>query len=192
MVSLGNVLAYYFCFARLPRKGRILDAGCGSGLFSFVASGAGRGKRADMELIGVDVFLPYLKQALGYDHRIQCSVYSLPFRDKQIDAVVSVEVLEHLTKEQGFTFLNEVERVCRGIVALSTPIGFKSRHESDDNPWMKHRSSWSPQELKNMGYSVRFLPDFAKKGWFFLPFAVIWRLRIPRVAATIIAFKHIK
>jgi len=189
MGRLANLLSYYFCLAKGELSGRILDAGCGSGLLSFLIAGVGREKREAIELIGVDIYEKFLKIAEGYDHKILCSVTHLPFRDKSIDSSLSIEVIEHLSKKDGIKFLDELERVTRKYIALSTPFGYKKRESP--NMWMKHRSGWVPKDFRVREYKIRYLPNFSKKRWMFIPFAIAYMFWIPSITDKIIAFKQI-
>jgi predicted TPR repeat methyltransferase len=85
----------------MPVDGRVLDAGCGTGLFGVVFKDMRRLNAPT--LIGCDVFAPYLEAMPNcvYDELVCCDIEHLPFRDKAFSGVVAVGVIEHLDKIKG-------------------------------------------------------------------------------------------
>lgn len=79
---------------------------------------------------------------------------SLPFRDGSFDAVVALNVIEHMPKEAGFVFIDELERVAARTVVIITPCGFLPQPPAADNPYQEHVSGWLSQEFKERGYTV--------------------------------------
>jgi SAM-dependent methyltransferase len=73
-----------------PLEGRrILDLGCGKGRFASHLKEAGAG------VIGLDLSAAMLAGASGLD-RVKASARRLPFADGTFDAVIAIEVLEHV------------------------------------------------------------------------------------------------
>ena len=98
---------------------RILDAGCGTGIFTldYLARGA--------SVVGLDISGPMLrlavKKAAGYPFSAVCGdMLHLPFEDNSFDKVVSVTALEFIADAR--TALNELFRVARpgGCVIAAT------------------------------------------------------------------------
>ena len=88
-----------------PTEGlRILDLGCGKG--RFAAHLAHRGA----EVVGIDLSAAMLAHASGID-RAKASARRLPFADSTFDAVIAVEVLEHVGDVRPV--LREARRVLR-------------------------------------------------------------------------------
>ncbi len=85
---------------------RMLDLGCGKGRFARALAGRGA------ELIGLDLSRGMLAAADGLD-RVQASARRLPFRSSSFDAVLAVEVLEHLEPQALDPVLAEARRVLR-------------------------------------------------------------------------------
>ena len=70
------------------------------------------------------------------------------------DAVVALDVIEHLDKADGVALLDAMEVVAGRRVAVFTPNGFLPQGEFDDNPGQIHRSGWTVTELASRGYRV--------------------------------------
>jgi 2-polyprenyl-6-hydroxyphenyl methylase/3-demethylubiquinone-9 3-methyltransferase len=106
-VRLGALLG---CLGPL-RGHRILDLGCGKGRFAAPL------ERAGAEVIGLDRSWAMLAQACALP-RVCGTARRLPFAGLTFDAVIAVEVFEHLTAIDEV--LLEVRRVLRpgGIVAI--------------------------------------------------------------------------
>ena len=82
----------------------MLDLGCGKGRF------AARLEEAGAKVVGLDLSAAMLAEAKGLD-RVRASARRLPFADGAFDAVVAVEVFEHLAGLDAV--LGEVRRVLR-------------------------------------------------------------------------------
>jgi ubiquinone/menaquinone biosynthesis C-methylase UbiE len=103
-----------------PEPGdRLLDAGCGTGVFTLVFLSAGA------EVVGLDISFPMLrlaeKKAISHPFQpVQGDMLSLPFRDNYFDKTVSITALEFI--EDGPGAVNELLRVTRpgGLVIVAT------------------------------------------------------------------------
>jgi 2-polyprenyl-3-methyl-5-hydroxy-6-metoxy-1,4-benzoquinol methylase len=93
--------------AKIGRKGRILDVGCGVGELLWAA------KEAGWEAEGVDPsreFIEIGREKLGVEGRVS-TLEEAKFPDGHFDAVVMRGIMEHLY--DPFTTLNEIHRVLR-------------------------------------------------------------------------------
>lgn len=113
-----------------------LDLGCGAG--SLIAAAAARGCKG----IGVDVSMTWLvvaKQLIadaGVEPVLAAALgESLPLGDEAVDAVISLDVIEHVSHPSRY--LSEIHRVTRrqGRVALSTPNRFSLTAEPHVFVW---------------------------------------------------------
>lgn len=95
----------------------LLDAGCGTGLFSQV--GAERGAQVTSLDVGEGLLAQVAKKCES--RRVVGSVMDLPFEDAAFDYVVCTEVIEHTT--QPSRAVAELARVLRpgGTPVLTTP-----------------------------------------------------------------------
>ena len=119
LVSRRGSTATDFELLKRYVHGRILDAGCGTGILlgQLAASGV-------QEAVGVDVGMPglvYGKRKFPNANFVAASVYQLPFKSSYFDLVYSIDVIEHL--ETPLLALKEYYRVCKpgGIVFIQTP-----------------------------------------------------------------------
>ena len=141
----------------------ILDIGCGRN-----SPILGMNRRAYK--IGLDSFLPYLKETRGHDSYIYADARYLPIRDLGVDCSIALDVLEHLQKSDGEKLLEEAERASNKKIVLTTPNGFSAQDfHIDGNPGQKHRSGWYKAEFEDRGYnavltgiSKRFASNFGR------------------------------
>ena len=108
--------------------------------------------------VGVELFEPSLlksKEQKIHNEYILADIRELKFKDNSFDCVCVLDVLEHLTKEEGITLIRNMERIARLKVIIFTPNGFLPQGEEYGNPFEIHKSGWSVQELRNLGYTVR-------------------------------------
>jgi len=98
---------------------KILDAGCGTGIFTMDYLEAGA------EVVGLDISEPMLrfaaKKAAGRPFTaVQGDMLSLPFEDESFDKAVSITALEFI--EDGTKAVDELFRVTKagGVVVVGT------------------------------------------------------------------------
>lgn len=85
------------------------------------------------------------------------AVYGLHAIDigEPIDTVVSIDVIEHLTREDGARMIAELVRLATRQVVLFTPLGFMPQHGGHERDpwgmqgqhWQEHRSGWTPEDF---------------------------------------------
>jgi len=151
----------------------ILDVACGLGRWGYLLRTnfwctRHGGDSEEPQVIGVDLFQPILSKVKYhriYDEVLRCHVSYLPFKDRSFDTVLASEIIEHLEYSEGMLLLNEVERIARRAVILTTPNLLRKRGGLDTregfNPYERHITRWSIQRLRARGYKVYgtgFLP----------------------------------
>ncbi len=112
IVNSGEAARFFRLFG--PKKGRVLDMGCGA--FPFQPSSA------SCEIVGVD------QDKEGFVH-LDFSYDKLPFPDESFDAITAWEVFEHL--ENPFFAMREAHRVLktggRFLLSVPNPAHIESR-----------------------------------------------------------------
>lgn len=76
------------------------------------------------------------------------------YAGKSFDAVICIDVIEHLTRNEGMQLLKHMEKIARKRVILLTPNGFYHQHDRDNNPYQVHKSGWSAGDFSKRGYMV--------------------------------------
>ena len=105
--------------------------------------------------VGVDVFEPYVRASKTkniHTAYIIADILNLELAPESFDAVVMVEVLEHLTRQEGEAMLQKAERWARKRVIVTTPNGYLPQGCMSENPYQVHRSGWSVATMRNLGY----------------------------------------
>jgi 2-polyprenyl-3-methyl-5-hydroxy-6-metoxy-1,4-benzoquinol methylase len=74
--------------------------------------------------------------------------------DNEFDLVIAIDLIEHLTKSQGYLLLYEIDRISKGSTALMTPNGFAWQPPAENNPYNAHLSGWNMTELRHLGWKV--------------------------------------
>jgi SAM-dependent methyltransferase len=123
----------------------------------------GSGKNSVIQLcpatrkVGVELFEPYIKESREkgiHDEYIKEDVMKVDFPPKSFDAVIMVDVLEHLTAEEGSELIKKMETWARKKIVIFTPNGFVHQHEFDENHLQEHKSGWTAGDLKGLGFTV--------------------------------------
>ena len=131
----------------------LLDVGCGErSPISFFT------KRLAYT-VGVDAFEPAIakSRALGIHDDYRCmNVLDIEkeIPDRSFDCTVALDLIEHLTKEDGLRLLRAMERIARRKVVVFTPQGFLPQHAVGGNEFQRHLSGWEVDEMRGMGYRV--------------------------------------
>ena len=107
--------------------------------------------------VGVELFKTYLdisrKQKIHTKY-LQKDILKLDFPKNSFDAVILIEVLEHLNKKDGLKILKLANKWAKKKVILSTPNKYFPMDSVDDNKYQKHLSGWSIKELQKKNFKV--------------------------------------
>lgn len=149
----ARIRAFYIqkFIAKLPKYMRVLDAGCGIGLNTFLVSKRGN------SVFGIDTDTQKIRLAKKMARRIEpenihfrvMDIRHMNFRNEQFDCVMCIEVLEHIQEDSRA--LKEISRVLKsdGTLLLSVPgKGFISLRNQQQK---KHvRQGYSFSQIKKM------------------------------------------
>jgi len=131
----------------------VLDLGCGPnspvGALKYLTT-----------RVGVEPFGPYLELAKSrstHDQFHQKLITELDFEPRSFDAVIMIDVIEHMTEEDGLNALRLAEKWASKKVIINSPNGFIPQKSLDGNPLQEHKSGWSFDRMKELGYNSRGL-----------------------------------
>lgn len=130
----------------------LLDVGCGH-------RSPIRGFSNRLHCVGVDAFLPSIERSrstrIHNDYKV-CDVLDIDkhFGPGSFDCVLSSEVIEHLTPEEGLLLLEKMEKIASEKIIVFTPNGFLPQDGYDGNPGQIHRSGWEVDQMRRLGYEV--------------------------------------
>lgn len=153
LVAIGDA-SYYLVLNRwLGDAESILDVGCGA------SSPLGKIKK-HFYSVGVDVYKPSVetsKAASLHDDYKVVNVLSIDrlFGKKKFDAVIALDIIEHLEKKEGLSLLKKMEALAKKKVIVMTPQGFVPQAATDGNTFQVHKSGWTIEDFRSRGYRVR-------------------------------------
>lgn len=140
-----DVERYRFA-ARFVSGQRVLDVACGTGYGSRLLASAGGARYvvgADLDSQASVVRTFHLHGQVDF---ISADCCRLPLGDGTMDAVVSMETIEHLTDANAY--LSEVRRVLKpsGTAIVSTPVNNGDTRYKPENPY--HVREYSCEEFQ--------------------------------------------
>lgn len=152
--NYGFPLTYKLILRILMPKGnlKILDLACGTG-----AAGRQLNPKKVHQFTGVDIYKPYLdicKQKGDYQKLIQGDITNIRIKEKSYDAVILLQVIEHLDKRTGLYLLKKAMKIAKKCVIISVPNGFSYQEEYDGSVYHKHISAWDVLDLRKLGFKV--------------------------------------
>ncbi len=148
-VRLSHPLEYHI-LRELMDCDSVLDLGCGRHSMIGILP-------KSIKKTGVDIFKPYIAEAQQSNRHncyITADITKIEFKEKSFDAVALLDVLEHLTEEQGAVLIGKIEKWARKKVVIFTPNGHVDQDAYDENPYQVHKTGWHRQALEGLGYKV--------------------------------------
>jgi SAM-dependent methyltransferase len=136
----------------------VLDVGVGhSGVFDFWYW-----ESRNLELkTCVDIF--YFRRGIPNSWlKVKADGCALPFRDNSFDVVMSTETLEHVPPEKHEKFLDELYRVCRDLVFVTTSditahLGQEQEQIEKQNPFLKFQAFPQLDLFVRKGFRILFV-----------------------------------
>lgn len=197
-------LSYFYLFGLIATLWRtlrgvstILDVGCGEERPIKTLKEAYN--RTFGYSVGLDLRVSVASDAKKvYDDFVVADAVNLPFRKQSFDATIAIELIEHLTKNEGYKLIEELHRVSKKVIVVTTPSYYFYVPPPSGCPIVRgHTSYWTLEEFKVLGFSVRgerLRAVSGKRGalasltrTLFGPVSYIF----PRLGARIIAFKKL-
>lgn len=129
----------------------VLDLGCGDNSpIGFI--------QKKKYLVGVDGFKKSIhasKKLNIHDKYLHKNILEVKkdFKKNSFDAVVALDVIEHLEKKDGYKLLKLMEHLASKKVVLLTPNGFVNQ-TGEGNGLQEHLSGWSVSDFKKLGYKI--------------------------------------
>lgn len=135
--------------------GTVLDLGCGyNSLIQYYNVPFS---------VGVELFEPYLEESKKkgiHNEYIKADIRKVEFKPRSFNVVIAIDVLEHLTKEEGYELIRKMEKWGSKKIIIFTPNGLVWQDSYHNNPLQEHKSAWSVEELEKLGFKV-----FGINGW---------------------------
>ena len=132
----------------------VLDVGCGDNSPLRLLNNR-------FSLVGVDGYKKAIdssKKRGIHKKYIYCDVKDLlnKVKQKSFDAVVALDLIEHLTKDDGYKFLKDIEKIAKKKLIIVTPNGFIVQL-SKSNQLQQHLSGWTTEDFRKRGFKVKGL-----------------------------------
>ena len=152
--SIYSKIFHYDAVRKLKREldgeDTVLDLGCGwnSPLQYCTVK----------ESLGVDTYDHYLRlsgQKGIHSDYLKRDISELQLQTNSFDVVLCSQVLEHLSKKEGYQILEKMEGWARKKIIVTTPNGFLPKPSYDGNENQEHLSGWTVEDLRRLGFKVR-------------------------------------
>lgn len=128
----------------------VLELGCGK-------NSPLRHVKKKWHAVGVDLFEDAINESKTrsiHDEYVIGDVLNVDFKERSFDAVIALDLIEHLKKEEGYKLLEHMQKFARKKVIIFTPNGFLEQGVLENNPFQQHHSGWSAQEMQKRGFRV--------------------------------------
>ncbi len=130
----------------------VLDVGCG-------ASSPIKEFSNNFYSVGVDAFKPSIEKSKknkihNEEYFMDVMDINKKFKKNSFDCVIAIDLIEHLSKEDGLILIKRMEEIAKKKIIIFTPNGFLEQGVYDNNKWQIHNSGWGVKEMKNLGYRV--------------------------------------
>lgn len=129
---------------------KILDDGCGDGALTYLIAQDGADMTGlDLSPDAINIAKQKIKRKKLNINFLCGNSFNLPFSENYFDAVISLEVIEHIIEPADF--LKEIYRVLKpgGVVVLSTPVRFTKEPQSK-----YHYNEWFSEDFSELIKSV--------------------------------------
>lgn len=147
-----NLFFFYILQKEIGDAKSVLDVGCGND------SAIGRLKKT-FGSEGIDIYPNCIKTSESkhlHDKYKLGDIRKLNkfYKPKSFDILVSIDVIEHLTKEESLKMISDMEKIARKKIVVMTPQGYLDQEAVGGNPYQVHHSGWMAGDLEKLGYKV--------------------------------------
>lgn len=99
--------------------------------------------------------------------------------EKSVDIVQAFGFLEHLTKNDGYQFLFNAEKIARKAIIISAAafvhgMSRTEKAERDGNPYHEYRSVWHWKDFEKLGYKSNY--EHMRQGLTFSEEVIAWKM----------------
>lgn len=152
LVNLGDWHYYAMISWELRNMRSVLDIGCGSN--SPLAK-----INKHFLSTGIDIHKPSIeiskKNKIHDTYKIgDVFMIDVLFKGKKFEAVVALDLIEHLPRQKGRELLKKMTDIAMKKVILLTPNGFVEQIPYDGNSFQKHLSGWTVEDFTKLGFRV--------------------------------------
>ncbi len=129
----------------------VLDLGCGDNSpLGFINR-----KKYSVGVDGFNKSIAKSKNKNIHDKYLHKNILEIEkdFKKKSFDAVIALDVIEHLEKKDGYKLLKIMEHIASKKIILLTPNGFVPQ-TGEGNGLQEHLSGWIVSDFKKLKYKV--------------------------------------
>lgn len=152
----------------LRRPQSVLDIGIGygingAGIRNWLNSGYT--PLFNIKLHGVEAFEKYRNPVWSvYDKIIIGDIRKIAKDLENYDAIIMTDVIEHMTKEEGFELIKILKEKINKYLLISTPAIFMTQGTVHGNTYENHLSLWECEDFEQAGLKIydNGLPGFLR------------------------------
>ena len=76
------------------------------------------------------------------------------FKPNSFDVVCAIDLIEHLKKKEANKLIKNLKQISKTKLIIFTPNGFLPQKPTKINPYMKHLSGYTHEELEKQGFKT--------------------------------------
>lgn len=128
----------------------VLDVGCGASSPLAYATG----NKVTEGIDGYSVSIAQSKKKNIHDSYKTGDIRNLGqlYPPKSYDAVIALDVIEHVTRKEGLKLISDMEAIARKRIVVMTPNGFYRQEDIGGNNLQVHQSGWSVKDFKKLHF----------------------------------------
>lgn len=152
LVDIGDAFYFKSLANSLSGCSSVLDLGCGD-------NSPLRNVKGIKYSVGFDAFKASIEKSKKrkiHNEYKQGDLRKIEnyFKKRSFDAVIALDVVEHLNKKDSLALIKKMGSVAKKRVIVLTPNGFYHQDAYDSNPYQIHKSEWSVLDFQKLGFKV--------------------------------------